>query len=99
MKFQSDRILFFISPADEEEWANYYIDDFVNHPDVVKHPAFPILTRRALEFKNSLEKQGFTSRQGPFGAISGLLLDQGPVRQIKTISFHLYFLLWKQWGK
>ena len=51
--------------------TNAYVNDFVNHPDVVNHPAFPILARRGLDFYNSFARQGL-ARQSEVGAFSSL---------------------------
>ena len=61
----------------------------MNHPDVVNHPAFPILARRLLELEtaeNSIDRQGFASRQGPLG----VALGPATVRQQNTDHFYLY---------
>lgn len=49
-----------------DELDAYYIDDFVNHPDIVSHPAFPILERQALQYQNN---QGSSPRQDLIGDI------------------------------
>ena len=81
--------------AGEDEFEDYYIDDFVNHPDIVSHPAFPISKHRAQGIQN---RQGvssrlnflrsiffpansltFASRQA-FGGLASALQGQGSVR-------------------
>ena len=51
--------------------TNSYVDDFVNHPDVVNHPAFPILARRGLVLYNMFGRDVLESRQG-VAALGGL---------------------------
>ena len=70
------------SIVEDEEYADYHPDDFVNHPDVVT--AVSILARRALEYQNSISRQGFLPRQGPFGPIRSILQSQGSVIHWKT---------------
>lgn len=48
----------------------HHIDDFLNHPDILKHPALPILARQGRDFINgrgkSLARQ-FYNRQDETG--------------------------------
>ena len=56
------------------EYFKYYIDDLLNLPDVVNHPAFPILASRAIEFQDFLSNPGISERQLtlPLGVVSAL---------------------------
>ena len=58
--------------------TNSYVDDFVNNPDIVNHPAFPILARRGLVLYNMFGRDGFESRQGiaDVGGLSVMLLTE-----------------------
>ena len=44
------------------EETNYF-DDFVNHPDVINHPAIPFLTRQDGQIKDAVRRQGNIRRQ------------------------------------
>ena len=55
------------SVAEEQDY--FYLDDFVNHPDIINHPALEILARRDGQLKNVIARQGFTPRQ----ALGGIL--------------------------
>ena len=81
--------------TEEDELEDYYIDDFVNHPDIISHPAFPILKRRGLRIQNRkgvssrrkflrdiffpANSLTFKSRQA-FGGLSSALRGKGSVR-------------------
>lgn len=56
------------SSAAEEE--DYYIDDFVNHPDIINHPALSILARRDGQLRNAIQRQGVSPRQGIGGILA-----------------------------
>ena len=54
----------------EEEQGYFYLDDFVNHLDIINHPALEILARRDRQLKNAIARQGFTPRQALGGILS-----------------------------
>merc|ERR1711972_18227 len=39
---------------------NYYLDDFVRSPEVVKHPGFSILARNDALVQSAMDRQGLT---------------------------------------
>ena len=41
----------------------------MNHPDIINHPALPILARGDERLRNIIRRQGFAPRQ--FGPLSG----------------------------
>ena len=72
---------------------NYYLDDFVRSPEVVKHPGFSILARNDVLVQSAMERQGLTldslvgvtgqqiaSRQSFVGSLASAVSSIGGVR-------------------
>ena len=72
---------------------NYYMDEFVRSPEVVKHPGFSILARSDVLIQEAMNRQGLTleslaaiagpqisSRQSFVGSLASTLSSVGGVR-------------------
>ena len=89
------------SVSETEDFSDYFdnltiSDDYVNHPDVVHHPTFPILACRVLEFQDSIglaiARQGYSPQQESLGVLASALQGrQCSVRHCKILTF--YFVL------
>ena len=76
-----------------DNWDNYYMDEFVRTPEVVKHPGFSILARSDVSIQEAMNRQGLTleslaaiagpqisSRQSFVGSLASTLSSVGGVR-------------------